>query len=198
MRSDSGIDDRILRTLAGSGSAVASFAAVADSLKRPRFRDWLSSEFHPPCFIERLNLTSVGSFTTSGSPSWKTALRGTLRRPGPASMFQALISNPSMANATSPKTRRLPSRSGKRNGSSQVIGGLMSAVAFESVNFFHVSGSDSGAISTSNSVSAAVPRNERPGPLRGSLGSLKSSSRKALTVPGSSLPSGLTTLRVGA
>ena len=36
-------------------------------------------------------------------------LAGMLRLPGPASIFQALISKPSMAKPTSPKTRRLSS-----------------------------------------------------------------------------------------
>ena len=103
-----------------------------------------------------------------------------------------------MAKPTSPKILRLLSLSGNRNGSSIDISGLTSAVALANLSVFHFSGSLAGATSTSNSVRAAVPRNERPGPPSGSRGSGSNSSRKAWMTPGSSWASGVTTLRVGA
>ena len=47
------------------------------------------------------------SGTSIGFSKTNTALRGTLRRPGPTSMVQAVSSLPSMANATGPVTRFL-------------------------------------------------------------------------------------------
>ena len=116
----------------------------------------------------------------SASRATKTALRGALRRPGPASMPQAVSSLPSMAKPTGPgdallaglvvevrlerrlrarRSRRWPSRTSR-------------ARAWSSPS--------AAAASTWNSVSAHVPLNERPGPPSGRFGSVSSSRRKAV------------------
>ena len=57
-------------------------------------------------FWVSLNVRIVPAGNATGFSSTKTALRGTLRRPGPASMPQAVSSLPSMAKAIGPVTRR--------------------------------------------------------------------------------------------
>ena len=138
--------------------------------KRPRLLFWWSSLFQPPCLlheVERRARVPAGNATAFAAT--KTALRRLLRRPGPASMPQAVSSLPSMANSTGPVTRlrarpvvevRLQVAVRVREVGRRL--GELDAAASSP-------GSPASAASTLNSVSAHVPLNERPGPLRGQV-----------------------------
>ena len=151
---------------------------MIESRNRPRLWLWLSSLFQPPWFWVRWKVRSVPRGKAIGFSAVKTALRGWLRRPGPTSVPQAVSSLPSIANPTGPVTRFLPLLSSKI-GSSGFSDGLTSAVALENLTSVVLPGASAGAASTRNSVSAAVPLIERPGPPSGRLGSLSSSRRTA-------------------
>ena len=74
-------------------------ASVTERRNRPRLLVIRSSLFQPPWFCLRVNVRTVPSGNSIGFSGTKTAWRATLRRPGPASMPQAVSSLPSMANA---------------------------------------------------------------------------------------------------
>ncbi|MEJ7637424.1 MAG: hypothetical protein WKF75_05375, partial [Singulisphaera sp.] len=104
---------RTSRIRGGRGLAVGSGASVTERRKRPRLLDWRSSLFQPPCSWARTNVSSVPPRPSTGVSATKTASRGTLRRPGPASMPQAVSTLPSIAKATGPTIRLRFERSSK-------------------------------------------------------------------------------------
>ena len=174
---------RTSRTRTGKGLAVGSGASVTEMRKRPRLLVWRSSLFQPPCSWARTNVSSVPPLRSMGVSATKTASRGTLRRPGPASMPQAVSTLPSIAKATGP-TMRLRSVRSSKFGSRGDSGCSKSADALAiltfSAFFLLLRVASTGEDWTSNSVKAQVPLKERPGPLAGRFGSFSSSSRKAV------------------
>src|SRR6266550_778842 len=107
----------------------------------------------------------------------KTALRSWLRRPGPASIPQAVVASPSIAHFTPPTVRLVVVRSSKLD-SSGASGCSQSADASAILTFSSLGFSP---VSTLNSLSAHVPLKDRPGPPAGRLGSVRYSSRSAVT-----------------
>ena len=92
-----GVVHAVWPTVTGSGSTLAFSAVVTLNLNRPRLLFWLSSLFQPPWFCVSLNVSSIPLGNSIGFSKTKTALRGTLLRPVPMSMPQAVSSLPSMA-----------------------------------------------------------------------------------------------------
>src|SRR5207237_909537 len=93
------------RTRAGSGSASAPGVVVTASRMRPRLWFWLSSLFQPPWFCVTAKVSTVPLRKPTGFSKANTALRGWLRRPGPASVAQAVSVLPSQAQAIGPVRR---------------------------------------------------------------------------------------------
>ena len=172
--------ERTSRTRLGRASAMTGPAlVVADRRNRPRLLFMMSSLFQPPWFCASWKSRIVPSGKPALLAHWNTAFRSTLRRPGPASMPQAVSSLPSIANSAGPVTRFLPDLSSKF-GSSGASGCSKSAVALENFTGTLFVGFFASRASTLNSVRAQVPLNDRPGPLHGRLGSVSSSSRNAV------------------
>src|SRR4051794_26412999 len=97
----------------------------------------------------------------AGFSATKTALRSWLRRPGPASIPQAVLSLPSMAKAIGPVIRELVVLSKKFEASGRT-GGLKSAVACAHLSFILLVGFLGSMASTEKSVRAQVPLKARP------------------------------------
>ena len=162
---------RISRTARGSGSATGSGGGGDGKRNRPRLLFWLSSLFQPPCFCSRWKVRTVPPGIAIGLSRHEDGLAGRLRRPGPASMPQAVVGLAVDGEGHRPGDALLAGPVVEHRFQRPRLGLPKSAVAATSLTrFLSFRASSAGPPRPRTRSGRTVPLSDRPGPAQRQVG----------------------------